>query len=329
MFNLFRAATTVSIFMSVCAFHSMLETGAVNVGRLSSVDSIIESQKEHIIQSLENLRRQRSRYVVFSKSTDEIDQQIKNYERKLESITNQILQQNDTAMAQDQVSVMSTYKSIANDFIIFWSLTDSVSLRLELIFKYLMLLAMAAMMDLTGTYLVAQAFEPHKLAGEILQDHEDIPAQFCPGANEAVAPPKSDLMSTKFSSFKNDEKSDKYSGACPGVKSGANCMVADGQNDRPVHAKIDEVCPGAEGGADPSVKLAELGVTPELETQILEASKHLDSVNKIQNHVWETGKSSTRGKMVNAVLKHHGITDLPWDDSNESQTIVKNESAAA
>jgi hypothetical protein len=85
------------------------------------------------------------------------DSRIALYEGRLRRIQDKIAGYSKTAGKDDFVSAESTYHTIAADATTFWGLPSWVNQKIIIILIYFMLIAVAALIDLTGTRLITFA----------------------------------------------------------------------------------------------------------------------------------------------------------------------------
>jgi hypothetical protein len=167
MCRIYWGATTVSVFISICTFHSMIQSGAINAKHNSKEFVAMDSERGRLITALAELRDEKrgivKGFIDVERLTkaDEVaagfDRRIALYEGKLRRIQDRIAKYSRTAGRDDFVSAESTYRTIAADVTIFWGLPSWVNQKIIVILTYFMLIAVAVLIDLTGTRLITFA----------------------------------------------------------------------------------------------------------------------------------------------------------------------------
>jgi len=167
MRRIYWGATAVSVFISICTFHSMIQSGAINAKHNSKEFVAMDAERSRLITALAELRDEKRGIVKgFINATrltkaDEVvagfDGRIAIYEGKLRRVQDKIAQYSKTVGKEDFVSVESTYRTIAADVTMFWGLPPWVNQKIIVILTYFMLIAVAMLIDLTGTRLITFA----------------------------------------------------------------------------------------------------------------------------------------------------------------------------
>ena len=167
MRRIYWGATVVSVFISICTFHSMIQSGAINAKHNTKEFVAMDAERSRLITALAELRDEKrgivKGFIDVERLTkaDEVaigfDSRIALYEGRLRRIQDKIAGYSKTAGKDDFVSAESTYHTIAADATTFWGLPSWVNQKIIIILIYFMLIAVAALIDLTGTRLITFA----------------------------------------------------------------------------------------------------------------------------------------------------------------------------
>ena len=167
MRRIYWGATAVSVFISICTFHSMIQSGAINAKHNSREFMAMDTERNRLITALAELRDEKRGIVKgftdigYLTKADKVaagfDSRIALYEGKLRQVQERIAKYSKTAGKDDFVSAESTYRTIAADVTTFWGLPSWVNKKIIVILTYSMLIAVAALIDLTGTRLITFA----------------------------------------------------------------------------------------------------------------------------------------------------------------------------
>jgi hypothetical protein len=167
MRRIYWGATVVSVFISICTFHSMIQSGAINAKHNTKEFVAMDAERSRLITALAELRDEKrgivKGFIDVERLTkaDEVaigfDSRIALYEGRLRRIQDKIAGYSKTAGKDDFVSAESTYRTIAADVTTFWGLPSWVNQKIIIILIYFMLIAVAALIDLTGTRLITFA----------------------------------------------------------------------------------------------------------------------------------------------------------------------------
>lgn len=165
MRRVYWGATVVSVFISICTFHSMIAAGAINAKHHTKAFIAMESEKDRLITALAEMRDEKRQIVQGLTAVNKITKasekgadyegRIAIYEGKLRQTNDRIVEYSKSAASNDVVSADSTYKTIADDIQKFWNMPDWVNPRIVIILTYFMLIAVAVLIDLTGTRLIS------------------------------------------------------------------------------------------------------------------------------------------------------------------------------
>jgi hypothetical protein len=165
MRRVYWGATAVSVFISICTFHSMIATGAINAKHHTKEFIAMEAERDRLITALAEMRDEKRRIVQGLTAVNKITKasekgadyegRIAVYEGRLRRTNDRIAAYSKRAGSDDVVSAAGTYKTIADDIQKFWNMPNWVNPRIVIILTYFMLIAVAMLIDLTGTRLIS------------------------------------------------------------------------------------------------------------------------------------------------------------------------------
>lgn len=177
---MYRGATAISIYMSVCTFYGMIQSGNINAqddavakAKMAVAESVVYKatvkELSHVEDMIERIETERAKTLAIYDKYDraskkaiantDYDKRVSKYEDKKTKLI-EALKKYDTPIEnkitpeQTKVTIGQIYILIARDIVKFCSFATGAEDRIKMFLQYFLLVGFAILIDLTGTSLI-------------------------------------------------------------------------------------------------------------------------------------------------------------------------------